>query len=70
MARDEKPKKGKYTDPKTGRFRHSDGDRRHCGGVSAKDAVKQKRLLQEQGGLAPDDPEPTDAPGEADGTDV
>ena len=58
MARDEKPKKAnkkKYADPKTGEFRHSDGDRRHRGAMSsAKKAVKQKRKLQDQGGLPPE----------------
>ena len=58
MARDKKPNKAnkkKYADPKTGEFRHTDGDRRYRGAMSsAKDAVKQKRKLQEQGGLAPD----------------
>jgi hypothetical protein len=57
MARDKKPNKAnkkKYADPKTGEFRHTDGDRRHRGAMSsAKDAVKQKRKLQEQG-LPPD----------------
>ncbi len=57
MASDKKPKKpkkSKYTDPKTGQFRHSDGDRRHRGGASAKDAVKQKKAIHERGGLPPD----------------
>lgn len=56
MARDDKPQKAKnkkYADPKTGEYRHSDGDRRHRRGASAKDAIKQKRLMQEQGGLPP-----------------
>ena len=53
MPRDEKPKKGKYTDPKTGQYRHTDGDRRHRRGASAKDAIKQKRQMQEKG-LPPD----------------
>jgi hypothetical protein len=63
MARDDKPKKAnksKHADPKTGLFRHTDGDRRHRRGASAKDAVNQKRELQEQGGLPPE------TPGEAD----
>ncbi len=58
MPSDKKPKKAiksKYVDPKTGQFRHSDGDRRHRGGASAKDAVKHKRRMQEQGGLPPED---------------
>jgi hypothetical protein len=54
MPRDKKPKKGKYTDPKTGEFRHTDGDRRHRLGASAKDAVKHKKQMQEQGGLPPE----------------
>jgi hypothetical protein len=70
MARDKKPNKSKYTDPKTGEYRHTDGDRRHRRGASAKDAVKLKRRLQEQGGLPPEDgddagecAEPGGAPG-------
>lgn len=57
MARDDRPKKAKnkkYADPKTGEFRHSDGDRRHRLGASAKDAIKHKRQMQEQGGLPPE----------------
>ena len=63
MANDEKPQKAKnkkYADPKTGAFRHADGDRRHRRGASAKDAVKLKRRLQEQGGLPPDASEAAD----------
>jgi hypothetical protein len=59
MARDKKPeqaKNKKYADPKTGTFRHSDGDRRHRRGASAKDAVKHKKLMQELGGLPPEEP--------------
>jgi hypothetical protein len=58
MAGDKKPNKAnkkKYTDPKTGAFRHSDGDRRHRHGASAKDAIKNKRLMHELGGLPPDE---------------
>jgi|GEM_PF-3285945 len=50
MARHPKPKKankGKYADPKTGEFRHTDGDRRHRRGASAKEAIKNKKLLRE-----------------------
>lgn len=65
MAHDDKPKKGKYTDPKTGQFRHTDGDRRHRRGASAKDAIKNKKLMRELGGgLPPDEPgdaEPDDS---------
>ena len=62
MAGDQKPNKAnkkKYTDPKTGAFRHTDGDRRHRRGASAKDAIKNKRLMQEQGGLPPEEPADT-----------
>lgn len=66
MARDKKPHKAnkkKYADPKTGEFRHSDGDRRHRHSAmsGAKDAVKFKKLMQERGGLPPEEP-PTDDP--------
>ena len=56
MSSDKKPKahKSKYADPKTGAFRHADGDRRHRRGASAKDAVEFKRRMQEQGGLPPE----------------
>ena len=63
MPRDKKPNqanKKKYADPKTGEFRHSDGDRRHRRGASAKDAIEQKRKLQEQGGLPPESPSEAD----------
>jgi hypothetical protein len=63
MARDKKPKKAnkrKYADPKTGEFRHTDGDRRHRGSMaSAKKAVKQKKKFQELG-LPPEEPEEAD----------
>lgn len=55
MARDEKPKKGKYTDPKTGAFRHADGDRRHRRGASAKQAIKNKKIAREFDGGVPID---------------
>ena len=57
MGSDKKPQKAhksKYADPKTGAFRHADGDRRHRRGASAKDAVAFKRRMREQGGLPPD----------------
>lgn len=61
MPRDSKPKKNKYTDPRTGEFRHTDGDRRHRRGASAKDAIKNKKLMQELGGALPaDEAEDTD----------
>ncbi len=60
MARDQKPKKAtksKYADPKTGQFRHADGDRRHRGGASAKQAVKNKKIIREfDGGVPVGDP--------------
>ena len=64
MARDEKPKKAKnkkYADPKTGLFRHPDGDRRHRGGASAKQAIKDKKTQHEFDGGGP----PADAPPQA-----
>ena len=68
MARDKKPQKAnkkKYADPKTGAFRHSDGDRRHRDfGAAAKDAVKLKRLMQELGGLSPEEP-PSEEPADS-----
>lgn len=56
MASDKKPKarKAKYADPKTGEFRHADGDRRHRRGASAKDAIRNKKRMQELGGLPPE----------------
>lgn len=57
MARDDRPQKAKnkkYADPKTGDYRHSDGDRRHRRGASAKDAIKHKKQMHEQGGLPPE----------------
>jgi hypothetical protein len=63
MARDKKPEQArnkKFADPKTGAFRHPDGDRRHRGGPSAKDAIKHKKRMQELGGLPPE--EPTEEP--------
>ena len=59
MARDEKPKKAnksKYADPKTGEFRHADGDRRHRRGASAKQAIKNKKLIHELGSAPADEP--------------
>lgn len=53
MSRDKKPKKAKYVDLKTGQFRHTDGDRRHRGGPSAKKAIKDKKRMQELGGYVP-----------------
>jgi hypothetical protein len=70
MARDKKPHKAnkkKYADPKTGEFRHSDGDRRHRGfGAMAKDAVKHKRLMQELG-IPPDEPQADEPASDANG---
>lgn len=58
MSRDKKPRKAKYTDPKTGQFRHTDGDRRHRSGASAKKAIKDKKRMQELGGPVPPDEPP------------
>ncbi|HSQ57891.1 MAG TPA: hypothetical protein VLM40_19360 [Gemmata sp.] len=44
--RNKKAKKAKYANPKTGEFRHRDGDRRHRGGITAKDAIRDKKLRQ------------------------
>jgi hypothetical protein len=72
MARDKKPKKAnksKYADPKTGEFRHTDGDRRHRGAMaSAKKALRLKRMLQEQGGVPPDEMSALDEAEETGGT--
>lgn len=56
MAGDKNPKarKNKYADPKTGEFRHSDGDRRHRRGASAKDAIKFKKQMQGLDASAPE----------------
>ena len=57
MSRDKKPGKArnkKYADPKTGAFRHTDGDRRHRLGATAKDAIKHKKRMQELGGQPPE----------------
>jgi hypothetical protein len=61
MASDTKPKKAnksKYADPKTGEFRHADGDRRHRKvGAMAKQAGKNKQLRREfDGGIPIDEP--------------
>ena len=67
MSRDKKPqkaKKSKYTDPKTGQFRHTDGDRRHRGAASAKDAIKHKKRLQELSGLPPEETDGSDESGD------
>lgn len=57
MGSDKQPNKAKnkkYADPKTGAFRHTDGDRRHRLGATAKDAVKHKKRMQELGGIPPE----------------
>ena len=56
MAHDQKPQKAKnkkYIDPKTGQFRHPDGDRRHRRGASAKQAIKDKKAQREFDGPPP-----------------
>lgn len=63
MASDEKPKKAnksKYANPKTGEFRHTDGDRRHRRGASAKQAIRDKKTRQAFGGVPADDPPPAE----------
>jgi hypothetical protein len=57
-------KKKKYADPKTGEFRHSDGDRRHRRGATAKDAIKHKKMMQESGGIPLEDSAPNEPPSE------
>jgi hypothetical protein len=59
MSSDKKPrkaKKSKYANPKTGEFRHSDGDRRQRGGPTADQATRDKKTRQTFGGTPADDP--------------
>lgn len=60
MASDKKrPKanKGKYANPKTGEFRHTDGDRRRRGGMTADQGIRDKKARQSfTGGTPVDDP--------------
>ena len=61
MSRDKKPKKAnkrKYTDPKTGNYRHADGDRRRRDvGPDVKQAIRDKQIRREfDGGTPTDDP--------------
>ena len=60
MAADKKPnkaKKAKYANPKSGEYRHSDGDRRRRGGPSADQATRDKKIRQSfTGGIPLDDP--------------
>lgn len=60
MASDKKPKKAnkaKYTNPKTGEFRHADGDRRRRGGPNVDQAIRDKKTRQVfNGGIPTDDP--------------
>lgn len=65
MSRDKKPQKAnkqKYADPKTGEFRHADGDRRRRGSVisSAKEAIKIKKFLRELGSVPLEKSQPGD----------
>ena len=39
--------------PRTGPFRHADGDRRRRGGIRVEDAIAQKRLMQQLGAVLP-----------------
>jgi hypothetical protein len=62
MASDKKPrkaKKSKYANPKTGEFRHTDGDRRHRGGPTADQGVRDKKTRQTFTGGIPTDEPPT-----------
>jgi len=62
MASDKKPRKAnkvKYTNPKTGEFRHSDGDRRRRGGPIADQAIRDKKIRQSFTGGIPTDDSPT-----------
>jgi hypothetical protein len=43
--------------PRTGPFRHKDGDRRRRGGLTADQATANKRLMQQLGAPVPSDPE-------------
>ncbi len=62
MASDKKrkqAKKGKYTNPKTGEFRHTDGDRRRRGGPNVEQAIRDKKTRQTfTGGIPVDEPPP------------
>jgi hypothetical protein len=56
MASDKKrakANKSKYTNPKTGEFRHTDGDRRRRGGMTADQAGRDKKARQGFSGGAP-----------------
>ena len=60
MASDRKKraKKSKHA-TKTGEFRHKDGDRRHRGGLTADQGIRDKRARQSfSGGIPIDDPPP------------
>ncbi|MBA4192215.1 MAG: hypothetical protein C0467_29960 [Planctomycetaceae bacterium] len=64
MASDKKPRKankGKYTNPKTGEFRHTDGDRRRRGGPNVDQAIRDKKIRQSFTGGIPEDEPPTTA---------
>jgi hypothetical protein len=41
--------------PRTGPFRHKDGDRRRRGGLTANQAIADKRAMQQLGAPAPHD---------------
>lgn len=43
--------------PRTGQFRHPDGDRRHRGGMTAKEALANKKTMQQGGPLRLDEEE-------------
>lgn len=54
-----KPKKGKYTNPRTGEFRHTDGDRRRRGGPDVNQAIRDKKIRQTFDGGVPDNEPPS-----------
>ena len=62
MANDKKRRKAnksKYANPKTGDFRHTDGDRRRRGGPTADQAIRNKKIRQTfTGGIPTDTPPP------------
>jgi hypothetical protein len=62
MASDKKKRKAtrqvrKQQLPPTGTFRHPDGDRRHRGGMTAREALAIKRKLQQADAITPSDEE-------------
>ena len=65
MASDKKPRKAnksKYRNPKTGEFRHTDGDRRRRGGPNVDQAIRDKKTRQTFTGGIPEDAPPAVPP--------